>query len=136
MVGLVIVSHGALGRELIEVAEIIVGPLEGAEAVSIGSVVDVDTAREEIGAAISRARGEEGVLVLTDMFGGTPSNLSLAFLDEDNVEVLTGVNLPMIIKYANHRKDKGLQELSSLVQEGGIKSIIIASSVLKPKVKK
>lgn len=136
MVGLVIVSHGALGLELIKVAEIIVGSIEGAEAVSIGSVVDVDTARKEIGAAIGRARGKEGVLVLTDMFGGTPSNLSLSFLDEDNVEVLTGVNLPMIIKYANHRKDKGLKELSLLVQEGGAKSIIMASGVLKQKAKK
>jgi mannose PTS system EIIA component len=136
MVGLVIVSHGDLGHELIKVAEIIVGPIDGIEAVSIGSVVDVDTAREEVGAAIKRAHGKEGVLVLTDMFGGTPSNLSLAFLDEDNVEVLTGVNLPMIIKYANHRKDKGLKELSSIVQEGGVQSIIMASNVLKPKVKK
>ena len=136
MVGLVIVSHGALGLELIKVAEIIVGPIEGAEAVSIGSVVDVDTARKEIGAAIGRAHGKEGVLVLTDMFGGTPANLSLSFLDEDNVEVVTGVNLPMIIKYANHRKDKSLKELSTLVQEGGVKSIIIASDVLKQKVKK
>ncbi len=75
-------------------------------------------------------------MVLTDMFGGTPSNLSLSFLDEDNVEVLTGVNLPMIIKYANHRKDKGLKDLSAIVQEGGIKSIIMASNVLKPKVKR
>ncbi len=136
MVGLVIVSHGALGSELMKVAEIIVGAIEGAEAVSIGSVVDVDTARKEIGAAIERARGKEGVLVLTDMFGGTPANLSLSFLDEDNVEVVTGVNLPMIIKYANHRKDKGLKELSLLVQDGGAKSIIIASGVLKQKVKK
>lgn len=135
MVGLVIVSHGKLGSELISVAEVIVGKMEGVEAVSIGSVIDVDHARDEIGAAVKRVQRGDGVLVFTDMFGGTPSNLALAFLDE-GVEVLTGVNLPMVIKYANHRKDKGLGELASLVQEGGLKSIIIASNVLRQKAKK
>lgn len=136
MVGLVIVSHGELGAELIRVAEVIVGKVEGAEAVSIGSVVDVDTARQEVGAAVKRVQGKEGVLILTDMFGGTPANLSLSFLDENNVEVLTGVNLPMVIKFANHRKDKSLKEIAALVQDGGAKSIIMASEVLRPKVKK
>ncbi|MGA2191831.1 MAG: PTS sugar transporter [Nitrospirota bacterium] len=136
MVGLVIVAHGNLGKELLSVAEVIVGKVENAEAVSIGSVIDVDTSREEIGAAIKKVKGPDGVLVLTDMFGGTPSNLSLAFLDEDVVEVLTGVNLPMIIKFANHRREKGLKELAVIVQEGGIKSIITASGILHQKVKK
>src|SRR5512135_1241458 len=136
MVGLVIVAHGNLGTELLKVAEVIVGPMEKAEVVSIGSVVDVDTAGVEIGAAIKRVQGGRGVLVFTDMFGGTPANLSLAFLDEDNVEVLTGVNLPMLIKFANHRKDKDVRELAPLVREGGLKSIIIASEMLRQKVKK
>jgi PTS system mannose-specific IIA component len=135
MVGLVIVAHGSLGAELIRVAEMIVGKLDGVAAVSVGSVAEVDKAREEVGAAIKKTQGKDGVLVLTDMFGGTPSNLSLAFLDEDNVEVLTGVNLPMIIKYANHRKDKGLKELLSLVKEGGLKSVIVASEMLHKKAK-
>jgi PTS system mannose-specific IIA component len=134
MVGLVIVSHGDLGAELIRVAEVIVGKLEGAEAVSIGSVVDVDAAGGEVRAAIKRVQGSEGVLVLTDMFGGTPANIALSFLDE-NVEVLTGVNLPMIIKFANHRKGKGLKDIAALVHDGGTRSIIMASEVLRPKVK-
>ena len=136
MVGLVIVCHGNLAQELINVAEVIVGKIEGAAAVSIGSVVEVDTAREEIGAAIKKVAGKEGTLILTDMFGGTPSNLSLAFLDEENVEVLTGVNLPMIIKFANHRRDKEVKELVSLVQGGGVRSIIVANEVLHQKLKK
>ena len=136
MVGLVIVSHGSLGAELIKVAELIVGKLDGVEQVSIGSMEDVDKARDEIGAAIKKVQGKEGVLMLTDMFGGTPSNLSLAFLDEDNIEVLTGVNLPMIIKYANYRKEKDLKDLVSEVREGGLKSIIVASDMLRQKVKK
>jgi PTS system mannose-specific IIA component len=136
MVGLVVVSHGNLGSELIKVAELIVGKLDGAESVSVNALEDVDRARDEIAAAIKKVHGKNGVLVLTDMFGGTPSNLSLAFLDEDNIEVLTGVNLPMIIKYANHRKEKPLSDLVPLVQEGGLKSIIVASEMLHQKVKK
>ena len=137
MVGLVIVCHGNLGAELISVAEVIVGKIDGAEPVSIGSVFDVDSAREEIGAAIKRVHGPEGVLILTDMFGGTPSNLSLSFLDEEkNIEVITGVNLPMVVKFANHRKDKSLKELVTVVRDGGMKSIITASDMLHQKVKK
>jgi len=135
MVGIVIVCHGGLGAELVGVAELIVGKLEGVAAVSVGSKVDAEKARAEIGAAVDKVRGKEGVLVLTDMFGGTPSNLALAFLDEDKTEVVTGVNLPMIIKYANHRKDKGLKDLVSVVRDGGIKSIIVASDMLHQKAR-
>ncbi len=136
MVGLVIVCHGDMGSELIKVAEMIVGKIEGVEAVSIGHEGNVDKYRDGVGAAIKRVGNGDGVLVLTDMFGGTPSNLSLAFLDEAKVEVITGVNLPMIIKFANHRKDKNIGELVNLVQEGGVKSIIVASSMLHQKAKK
>jgi mannose PTS system EIIA component len=136
MVGLVIVSHGGLGAELVRCAEMIVGKQDNVEAVSIGTSVDVDTAREEVGAAIKRVQAGRGVLILTDMFGGTPSNLSLAFLDDNNVEVVTGMNLPMLIKFASHRKGKELRELVTIVREGGIKSIIVASEMLGQKVKK
>lgn len=136
MVGLVIVSHGNLGFELIKVAELIVGKLDGVEAVSVNALEDVDQARDDIDAAIKKVQAKEGVLVLTDMFGGTPANLSLAFLNQDNIEVLTGVNLPMIIKFANHRKEKDFKALVSMVQEAGLKSIIIASEMLHQKVKK
>lgn len=136
MVGLVIVSHGNLGAELIKVAELIVGKLDGVMSVSVNALEDVDRARDDIGAAIKKVQGKSGVLILTDMFGGTPSNLSLAFLNESNIEVLTGVNLPMIIKFANHRKEKALSDLLPLVQESGLKSIIVASEMLHQKVKK
>ena len=137
MVGLIIVCHGNLGAELIRVAELIVGKIEGAEAVSIGSIADVDHAREEVVAALKRLNSSDGVLIFTDMFGGTPSNISLSFLDEENnIEVLTGVNLPMVIKFANHRKDKGLKELVNSVRDGGVRSIIVASEMLHQKVKK
>lgn len=136
MVGLVIVSHGNLGAELIRAAELIVGKIEGAVSVSVNALEDVDRARDEIGTAIKTVSGKGGAMVLTDMFGGTPSNLALAFLNEDKTEVLTGVNLPMIIKFANHRKDKTLSELVPLVQESGLKSIIVASEMLHQKVKK
>jgi len=135
MVGLVIVSHGNLGEELLRVAETIVGKIENVTAVSVGSVADVDRAKDEVGAAIKRADSKDGVLVLTDMFGGTPSNMALAFLDENNTEVITGVNLPMMIKFANHRKDMGLGELVHVVKEGGLKSIILASDMLRKKAK-
>lgn len=136
MVGLVIVSHGNLGAELIRAAELVVGKLEGVASVSVNALEDVDRARDEIGAAIRDVSGKDGAMVLTDMFGGTPSNLALAFLNEDKTEVLTGVNLPMIIKFANHRKDKTLSELVPLVQESGLKSIIVASEMLHQKSRK
>ena len=135
MVGLVIVAHGNLGEELLKVAETIVGKIENAAAVSVGSMAEVDKAKDEVGAAIKRTGDKDGVLVLTDMFGGTPSNLALGFLDEDNIEVVTGVNLPMVIKFANHRKDKGLGEIAHIVREGGLKSIILASDMLQKKAK-
>ncbi len=136
MVGLVIVSHGNLGFELVKAAELIVGKMEGVEGVSVNALEDAEKAREDIEAAIKNVQGKEGVLVMTDMFGGTPANLSLAFLNQDNIEVLTGVNLPMIIKFANHRKEKDFKALVSMVQEAGLKSIIIASEMLHQKVKK
>ena len=100
MIGVVVVTHGQLATELVNAAEMIVGDLPQFTAVSIGWHDDVNDAREEIAQAIERVRGEEGVLLLTDMFGGTPSNLGMTFLETDRVEVITGVNLPMLIKLA------------------------------------
>ena len=136
MVGCVIVAHGGLGAELVKVAEVIVGRLDRVEVISVGTDVDVETSRNEISAAIRRVQDNDGVLIFTDMFGGTPANLSLAFLNEKGVEVITGVNLPMLIKYANHRKDKGVTDLALMVREGGVKSIIMASEMLGQKTKK
>ena len=100
MIGVVVVTHGQLATELVNAAEMIVGDLPQFIAVSIGWHDEVNDARVEIQQAIERVRGEEGVLLLTDMFGGTPSNLGMTFLEKDRVEVITGVNLPMLIKLA------------------------------------
>ena len=100
VIGVVVVTHGQLATELVNAAEMIVGDLPQFTAVSIGWHDDVNDAREEIAQAIERVRGEEGVLLLTDMFGGTPSNLGMTFLENDRLEVITGVNLPMLIKLA------------------------------------
>ena len=100
MIGVVVVTHGQLATELVNAAEMIVGDLPQFTAVSIGWHDDVSDAGEDIAQAIERVRGESGVLLLTDMFGGTPSNLGMTFLEKDRVEVITGVNLPMLIKLA------------------------------------
>src|ERR1051326_7843935 len=100
MIGVVVVTHGQLATELLNAAEMIVGELPRFAAVSIGWHDDVNDAREEIKQAIHRVAGEAGVLILTDMFGGTPSNIGITFVEPDKVEVITGVNLPMLIKLA------------------------------------
>src|SRR5262245_33045261 len=101
MIGVVVVTHGQLATELVNSAEMIVGDLPQFTAVSIGWHDDVNDAREDIAEAIERVRGDGGVLVLTDMFGGTPSNIGITFLEVDRVELITGVNLPMLIKLAS-----------------------------------
>ena len=101
MIGVVVITHGQLATELVNAAETIVGDLPHFAAVSIGWHEDVQDARDAIAAAIERVQQPGGVLLATDMFGGTPSNLGLTFLKEDAVEIVTGVNLPMLIKAAN-----------------------------------
>jgi PTS system mannose-specific IIA component len=130
MVGLVLVCHGDMGGELVKAAEMIVGKVEATLAVSVRQESAPETLRDEIQAAIRKVDRKNGVMVFTDMFGGTPSNIALAFLGE-TVEVVTGVNLAMLIKFANHRDDKTLPDLARLVQEAGQKSIVIASQMLK-----
>jgi PTS system mannose-specific IIA component len=130
MVGLVLVCHGDMGSELLKAAEMIVGRVEAALSVSVRQESAPETLRDEVQDAIKKVDRKNGVMVFTDMFGGTPSNISLAFLGE-TVEVVTGVNLSMLIKFANHRDDKTIPELARLVQEAGQKSIVIASQMLK-----
>src|SRR5439155_18446325 len=108
VIGVVVVTHGQLATELVNSAEMIVGDLPQFAAVSIGWHDDVNDAREDIVQAIERVRGDEGVLLLTDMFGGTPSNIGMTFLEKDRLEVITGVNLPMVIKLANLRRSSAL----------------------------
>src|SRR3989440_5888449 len=101
MIGVVVITHGQLATELVNAAEMIVGDLPQFSAVSIGWHDDVNDAREDIAAGVERVRGDAGVLLLTDMFGGTPSYLGLTFLQKDRLEVMTGMNLPKLIELAN-----------------------------------
>jgi PTS system mannose-specific IIA component len=130
MIGVVVVTHGQLAIELLNSAEMIVGDLPQFTAVSIGWHDDVNDAREDIGQAIERVRGEEGVLLLTDMFGGTPSNLALTFLDKDRVEVITGVNLPMLIKLAGLQRSADLLAVARRMRDEGRSAIWVASDLL------
>ncbi len=132
MIGLVIVTHSGLGEALIEAGEsILEGPLGAVIAVSVDLRQSAEKMREKINTAIKAVDQGKGVLILTDMFGGTPSNLSLSFLEEGRIEVLTGVNLPVLIRAAKMRKDNNLDELAETLQAYGRKSISLASSVLK-----
>jgi PTS system mannose-specific IIA component len=131
VVGVVVVTHGQLATELLNAAEMIVGELPAFTAVSIGWHDDVDVAREAIEQAIGKVDRGRGVLILTDMFGGTPSNLGLAFLDAGRVEVITGVNLPMLIKLARAPEGRGLQAMAQEVCEDGRAAIRVASDLLQ-----
>jgi mannose PTS system EIIA component len=131
MIGVVVVTHGQLANELLNAAEMIVGDLPQFTAVSIGWHDDVNDAREDIAQAIDRVRGEEGVLLLTDMFGGTPSNLGMTFLEKDRLEVITGVNLPMLIKLAGVRRRSDLLAVARDMREQGRTAIWVASDLLR-----
>ena len=131
MIGVVVVTHGQLATELVNAAEMIVGDLPQFTAVSIGWHDDMHDALEDIAQAIERVRGESGVLVLTDMFGGTPSNLGMTFLETDRVEVITGVNLPMLIKLASLGGSSDLLAVARDMREHGRNAIWVASDLLR-----
>ncbi len=131
MIGVIVVTHGQLATELLNAAETIVGDLPRFVAVSIGWHDDVQNAREEIRQAIVRLQDGSGVLLLTDMFGGTPSNLGMTFLETDSVEVITGVNLPMLIKLAGLKDPVALLDVAREMREHGRNAIWVASDVLK-----
>ena len=131
MIGVVVVTHGQLANELVNAAEMIVGDLPQFAAVSIGWHDDVNDAREDIAQAIERVRGDNGVLLLTDMFGGTPSNLGMTFLEKDRLEVITGVNLPMLIKLAGARVSNDLTGVAQAMREHGRNAIWVASEFLR-----
>ena len=131
MIGVVVVTHGQLATELVNAAETIVGDLPRFAAVSIGWHDAVELAREEIAQAVTRVDSGSGVIVLTDMFGGTPSNLSITFLAEGRVEVVTGVNLPMLLKLAGTREVTDLRELARRIREDGRNGIWVASDLLR-----
>ncbi len=131
MIGVVVVTHGQLATELVNAAETIVGDQPRFAAVSIGWHDAVELAREDLAQAIARVDSGSGVIVLTDMFGGTPSNLAITFLAEGRVEVITGVNLPMLLKLAGTREVADLRELARRIREDGRTGIWVASDLLR-----
>ncbi len=132
MIGLVVATHGHLGSELLASVQMIIGPVRNARSVSINQ----DNSMEDIRAAIDKAIKEvgadgAGVIIVTDMFGGTPANVSMTFLEPQLVEVLTGVNLPILLKFFNSQENLGLDELAGILKSYGQQSIALASEYLK-----
>jgi mannose PTS system EIIA component len=126
----VIVTHGHLAGELLAAAEMIIGPISHIAAVSIGWHDDVDAARDEVQRAITRVSQGRGVLLLTDMFGGTPTNIASMFLEEGLVEVITGTNLPMVIKLATASAEDSLAEVARKICDQGRQGIYLAGALL------
>ncbi len=135
MIGIVIVSHANLGEELINVGKMILGELKQVEAVGFFNREDVEETRREINEAIKRVDSGDGVIILVDMFGGTPSNMALAFLEEGEVEVVTGVNLPMIIKLRDTLREDNITKLANTLKEAAQSNISVASEILNNRTK-
>ena len=135
MVGMLVITHQRLAEEFIATAELIVGKIENCVGLSLDPHLPVDDLRKQIDQAMDRVNDGDGVIVLTDMFGGTPSNLSLSFLNQEGIEVVTGVNLPMILRLAQARQDHKVDELARVIKDYGRRSISLASEILDQEVK-
>ncbi len=135
MIGVLVITHGNLGAELIRAAELIKGNLENTLHITIDATKGLEDIRKEILSSVRKVDVGKGVLILTDLFGGTPSNVSLSFLKEGKIEVVTGVNLPMLLKIPDVReKEENLADFASQIRDYGKKNIYLASEVLKKKV--
>ena len=130
IIGLVLVTHGQLAQEFIAAMEHVVGPQSGVLAVCIGPDDDMEQRRRDIVQAVATADTGSGVIILTDMFGGTPSNLAISVMEKANAEVIAGVNLPMLIKLASIRADQDLKGAVAAAHDAGRKYINVASWVL------
>lgn len=133
MIGGVIVSHGKLAEELLNALTIIIGEVLNIEAISIGWYDDVEESKKKISQSLKRINQKNGVVIFTDMFGGTASNLSFSFLKDNQVEIITGVNLPMLIKFVSLQRSNNLKEVAKKVVEQGKKNIHLASALLSSK---
>ena len=136
MIGLVVVTHGRLAVELIAALEHVVGPQSAVRTICIGPDDDMEKRRKEILSSVEKVDSGKGVILLTDMFGGTPSNLAISIMDQTNVEIIAGVNMPMLIKLASNRKDGSLKKVALEAQNAGRKYINIASGLLDGKKEK
>lgn len=130
MIGMVLVTHGALAVEFKSALEHVVGPQDFCETICIGPEDNMENRRDDILAAVDKADAGQGVVILTDMFGGTPSNLAISVMNNRVVEVIAGVNLPMLVKLARIRGDKTIKEAVTIAQEAGRKYINVANSIL------
>lgn len=130
MIGLVLVTHGNLADELVKAMEHVVGPQEKVSVICIGPEDDMELRRVEILNAITDVSAEDGAVVMTDMFGGTPSNLAISIMDQVKVEVIAGVNLPMLVKFASCRENGDLTECVVMSQDAGKKYINVASQLM------
>ena len=130
MIGGIIVSHCKLAEELLNALNIILGEVVNIEAISIGWYDDVEESKKKINHSLQKVNKKNGVVIFTDMFGGTPSNLSFSFLMDNQIEIITGVNLPMLIKFASLQRSNNLKEVAKKVVEQGKKNIHLASALL------
>lgn len=135
MIGLVVVAHLNLAKEMVAATELIVGKQKQFQSVGIFPDEDVDNIKKRVTEAIKQVHSGDGVLILTDMFGGTPSNISLSFLEEGKIEVIAGVNLPMLIKLVSYREGKTLGELTGFITKYGQSNIYLATDILKSRKK-
>lgn len=133
MIGAVIVTHGHFADCLLEVAESIAGKIDYIKAVPVMSSDTTEHIREILSKAIRQIDTGDGVLIFTDMFGGTPTNIALSLMEEGRVDIITGVNLPIVLKFVGHRKDKTLPELAVFLKDYGHSSIVLAGDMLKEK---
>jgi PTS system mannose-specific IIA component len=133
MIGGIIVSHGKLGEEFLNALTIILGEAPNIEPISIGWYDDVEDSKRKINASLKKVDQKSGVVIFTDMFGGTPSNLSFSFQKEGAVEIITGVNLPMLIKFCSLQRSNSLKDVARKVIEQGRKNIHLASALLAAK---
>ena len=132
MIGLIVATHGNLGAELLSSTQMIIGPVRNARAVSISPDNSMENIRDAISAAVAEVGTDDnGVIIVTDMFGGTPANVSMTFLEPQAVEVLTGVNLPMLLKFFNSQENLALDELAGILKSYGQQSIALASEYLQ-----
>ncbi len=135
MIGGIIVCHGHMAEELLNALTIILGEASNIEAISIGWYDDVEDSKKKINVSLKRVDQKSGVVIFTDMFGGTPSNLSFSFLKDNQVEVITGVNLPMLIKFVSLQRSNNLKDVAKKVVIQGKKNIHLVSSLLSAKAK-
>ena len=130
MIGLVLVTHGKLAQEFVVAMEHVVGPQAAIEPICIGPEDDMEARRLDIAGAIERVNGGDGVIILTDLFGGTPSNLAISLMKSDKIEVIAGINLPMLIRLDGARKTMPIKAAAAAAREAGRKYISVASEIL------